>query len=94
VLDPSELNKGVPGTATAPALCGPLRPTANPAADSGSRGREHLYTAVLLSSAVQGGAVQGGVAQGLPNREIFFCHLGAALVAVPPTRRTGIAGTA
>jgi predicted Ser/Thr protein kinase len=99
VLDPSELNKGVPGTATAPALCGPLRATANGAADSGSRGREHLYTAVLQSSAVQasavqGGAVQGAVAQGLASREIFFCHLGAALVALPPTRRTGIAGTA
>jgi hypothetical protein len=99
VLDPSELNKGVPGTATAPALCGPLRAAANAAADSGSRGREHLYTAVLQSSAVQsstvqGGAVQGALAQGLANREIFFCHFGAALVALPQTRRTGSAGTA
>jgi serine/threonine protein kinase len=104
VLDPSELNKGVPGTATAPALCGPLRATANGAADSGSRGHEHLYTAVLQSSAVQSSSVQGGVAQGgvaqgavaqvLANREIFFCHLGAALPALPHTRRAGIAGTA
>jgi hypothetical protein len=103
VLDPSELNKSVPGTATAPALCGPLRAAANAAADSRSPGRAHLYTAVLQSSAVQSsavegsavqaGAVQGGVARALANGEIFFCHPGAALVALPQTRRTGIAGT-
>ena len=103
VLDPSELNKGVPGTATAPALCGPLRPARNATADSQPRGRTRIYTALLHSSAVegsvaQGGAAQGsvapgGVAQGLPNGEIFFCHLGA--LAVPAEARpTGIAGAA
>ena len=103
VLDPSELNKGVPGTATAPALCGPLRPARNATADSQPRGRTRIYTALLHSSAVegsvaqgsaaQGGVAQGGVAQGLPNGEIFFCHLSA--LAVPAEARpTGIAGAA
>ena len=103
VLDPSELNKGVPGTATAPALCGPLRPARNATADSQPRGRTRIYTALLHSSAVEGSVVQGsaaqgsvaqgGVAQGLPNGEIFFCHLGA--LAVPAEARpTGIAGAA
>jgi hypothetical protein len=89
VLDPSELNKGVPGTATAPALCGPLRAAQNAGADSHSRGRARIYTALLQSS-----AGEGSVAHGLPNGEIFFCHLGAALAAPAEARRTGIAGRA
>jgi hypothetical protein len=89
VLDPSELNKGVPGTATAPALCGPLHAARNAAADSHSRGGPRIYTALLQSS-----AAEGGVVQGLPNREIFFCHLGAALAVAPEPRRTGVAGAA
>jgi hypothetical protein len=98
VLDPSELNKGVPGTATAPALCGPLRPAQNASADSQSRGHARIYTALLHSGAVEGSAAQGsvapgGAAQGLPNGEIFFCHLGA--LAVPAEARPrGIARAA
>jgi predicted Ser/Thr protein kinase len=94
VLDPSELNKGVPGTATAPALCGPLHAAANATADARSRGPARIYTALLQSSAVEGSAAQAGAAGGLPSGDIFFCHLGAASVALPETRRTAIAGTA
>jgi hypothetical protein len=104
VLDPSELNKGVPGTATAPALCGPLRATGNANADSQPRGRARIYTAQLQSSAVedsvtqgsiaQGGVAPGSISQGLPNGAIFFCHLGAVLAVPAEARRTGIAGTA
>src|SRR5262249_26046298 len=93
VLDPSELNKGVPGTATAPALCGPLQAARHAAADSPSRGPARIFPALLQSSAVEDSAAQasdaqgsfapGIVAKGLANREIFFCPLGATL-AVPP----------
>ena len=109
VLDPSELNRGVPGTATAPALCGPLQAAHSAAADSRSRGGARIYTAVLQGSGAQGGVAPGSVAQGsvgqgsvgqgsvgpgLPDREIFFCHLEPALAALPQTRRTGTGGTA
>ena len=99
VLDPSELNRGVPGTATAPALCGPLQAAHSAAADSRSRGGARIYTAVLQGSGAQdgvapGSVAQGSVGQGLPDREIFFCHLEPALAALPQTRRTGTAGTA
>jgi hypothetical protein len=98
VLDPSELNKGVPGTATAPALCGPLHAAPNATADSRSSGPARIYTALLQStvqgSAAEGSAAQAGAAEGVPSRDIFFCHLGAGSVVLPETRRTAIAGTA
>jgi hypothetical protein len=65
VLDPSELNKGVPGTATAPALCGRLVSAQNAAsAKPGSGDGGLLYAARL---AVDAGA-------GLP-RELFICSI-------------------
>jgi hypothetical protein len=51
VLDRSELNASVPGTATAPALCGKLlRPSTNPASASSSD-RALVYSASLEPSA-------------------------------------------
>ena len=85
VLDPSELNKGVPGTATAPALCGPLLATRSAAGPSpGASKRTALYTASL----------RGSAPLSAPSREVFFCHPGGALATLPLTRRARIAGTA
>lgn len=77
VLDPSELNKSVPGTATAPALCGRLIGAQNTAAANPRSRRTLVYTASLRKS----------VAQSMPMPEAFFCHVGEATAAVPETRR-------
>ena len=47
VLDRSELDRHLPGEATAPALCGPLVPPKNQKADAGGTA---VYTASLQSS--------------------------------------------
>jgi serine/threonine protein kinase len=75
VLERSELNKSVPATATAPALCGvlvaqPKAATLNPR----SRGRGLLYTASLVDSAV-------------PISELFLCETGEVTSTVSATRR-------
>jgi serine/threonine protein kinase len=79
VLDTSELNKNVPGTATAPALCGHLSgPSTVAALNSSSRGHTLVYTASLASPAAQSG----------PARELLFlCHAPEATAAVTETRR-------
>jgi serine/threonine protein kinase len=51
VLDASELSKSVPGTATAPALCGRLVNAQNAAAGHGGDRHESRYTASLAVSA-------------------------------------------
>jgi serine/threonine protein kinase len=71
VLDRSELNKAVPATATAPALCGTLT-GAQKADASGSRGR--VYTASLAVSAV-------------PIGELLLCEALAGTGAAVQTRR-------
>jgi hypothetical protein len=54
VLDRSELNKSVPGTATAPALCGVLSgPQKAAALNPRARSRAVIYTASLLDTAAQ-----------------------------------------
>jgi hypothetical protein len=86
VLDPSELNKSVPGTATAPALCGRLASAQNVAV-TGPRSsrRTLLYTASLRNS----------VAQGMPMRGVFFCGVDEATAAPSETRRqAGASGVA
>ncbi len=78
VLDASELNKNVPGTATAPALCGRLN--GQPAAAAqGSRSLGHalVYTASLVSP----------TAQSAPARELFLCHAPVATAALTDTRQ-------
>ncbi len=71
VLDASELNRGVPGTATAPALCGRLIAAQNAAAPNPrSRTGALLYTASLDVSA----------AASAPSG-LFVCHAGAAAAA-------------
>jgi serine/threonine protein kinase len=82
VLDVSELNKGVPGTATAPALCGRLVGVQNAAAPrSRSHERTRLYTASLdLDNAA---SAPGG---------LFVCHVGATSAGEGEARRqAGIA---
>jgi serine/threonine protein kinase len=77
VLDPSELNKAVPGTATAPALCGRLIGQQTTAAGNPRPSRHTLvYTASL-----------NDLAQGVPMRSVFFCHVGEAAGALGETRR-------
>ena len=78
VLDRSELNKSVPGTATAPALCGALSgPQKAAAVNAGSRGRAVLYTAALLDTAAQAEA----------SSELFNCQVAEAAPAVQSSRR-------
>jgi hypothetical protein len=78
VLDRSELNKSVPGTATAPALCGVLTgPHKVTALNSGSRSHALLYTASLVNT----------VAQAVPASELFLCHVAEASPAVTERRR-------
>jgi hypothetical protein len=78
VLDRSELNKGVPGTATAPALCGLLSGSQKAAAlHPGSSPPALVYTAALTVT----------VAQAEPTSELFVCHAGGAAPAVATTRR-------
>jgi len=77
VLDRSELNKGVPGTATAPALCGPLRTAAKTTASA--RGHTLVYTAVLKDDPA------------IPLSELFLCEAGATVPAAAEPR-SGLAG--
>jgi serine/threonine protein kinase len=85
VLDPSELNKSVPGTATAPALCGRLIGAQNAAvAHQRSSKRALVYTASLVN----------GVAQSVPTHGVFFCHVGEATAAVPEARRRAVSSSA
>ena len=73
VLDPSELNKSVPGTATAPALCGRLTGRQNVATlNPQSHGHPLIYTASLIVN---------GAAQSVPTRGVFFCHVREATAA-------------
>jgi serine/threonine protein kinase len=76
VLDRSELSKSVPGTATAPALCGHLvaRQTA---AGMGRRTRGLVYSAQITGTDVQGA----------PGPGSFVCHAPEAALAVTETRR-------
>jgi serine/threonine-protein kinase len=79
VLDASELNKGVPGTATAPALCGRLVGVQNAATPnaSGSRRRGTLLYAASLDVSDTASAPKG----------LFVCHVGAAPAGAGETRR-------
>ena len=81
VLERSELDHALPATATAPALCGPLRPAENASAASGSRrrGGTVVYAASLANLP----------AAGSPS-EVFFCHVPEGIGAVSePRRQTG-----
>jgi serine/threonine-protein kinase len=78
VLDRSELNKSVPGTATAPALCGALSGAQKAAAQTGgSRTRAVVYTASLVSTA----------AQSEPAEPLFNCQVAETAPAVQRSRR-------
>jgi hypothetical protein len=79
VLDPSELNKSVPGTATAPALCGVISgPQKAASLNPGLRAHELVYTASLVQT----------VAQADPSSELFACHGAEATAAVESRRRS------
>jgi serine/threonine protein kinase len=77
VLDRSELNASVPGTATAPALCGRLIGAQGATAASRARGHTLVYTASLLKSS----------AESMPMRGVFFCSVGEATSPLGETRR-------
>jgi len=78
VLDPSELNKSVPGTATAPALCGTLLGAQTTAAAAvHSRAGTLVYTAALQQDAA------------VNLLEAFLCGAGEATPALPEIRREG-----
>ena len=80
VLDRSDLNKAVPGTATAPALCGRLTGVQSAAAHGWrSSDRTISYTASLRPS----GATQIVTTQG-----VFLCHAGEGGAPVGEGRRT------
>jgi serine/threonine-protein kinase len=76
VLDRSELNKSVPGTATAPALCGALTGPQKVAALNRGSGAV-VYTASLVNT----------VAQAVPSSELFACDVAGATPAVQENRR-------
>jgi serine/threonine protein kinase len=76
VLERSELNKSVPATATAPALCGVLVGRQKAALNPRSRGRGLVYTAALVNTAVS-------------TRELFLCEVAQATPTVGETRRSG-----
>ena len=79
VLDRSELNKSLPGTATAPALCGRLVAQQTAAAVSRrSHGHAGIYTASLALSAAPAG---------VPLRGVFFCHVPEAITSAADARR-------
>jgi hypothetical protein len=85
VLDRSELNKSVPGTATAPALCGALSgPQKAAALNPGSRSHTVLYTASLLVTAAQAEA----------SSEMFNCQVAEVAPAVQRRRRSSARATA
>jgi hypothetical protein len=81
VLDRSELATGLPGTATAPALCGRLTSQQKLATlDRRSRRAGLLYTASLpVNAAAQRGPVHG----------LFVCHAPEAPVMDQTRRRAG-----
>jgi serine/threonine protein kinase len=84
VLDRSELDASLPGTATAPALCGTLvGAQSTAAADTHSRAGTLVYTAAL----------QQNVAVNLLG-EAFFCGAGEATATLPEIRREGGTGNA
>jgi hypothetical protein len=74
VLDASELSKSVPGTATAPALCGRLVGEQN--ADSSADSRAQRYTASLAVNAALSSPVAG-----------FICHVGGLTTPVQDSER-------
>lgn len=77
VLDASELSKSVPGTATAPALCGQLLAAQNGATSApGERWRSRLYTASLVVSAAP------SLATGT-----WVCHVGGSIARVEDAER-------
>jgi serine/threonine protein kinase len=81
VLDRSELNKGVPATATAPALCGVLVGKQQTASLHPGRARQSVFTATLVASSV-------------PPSEWFLCGGGEATAAFEATRRRALSGAA
>jgi len=83
VLDPSELNKSLPGTATAPALCGKLIGATTAAAKPRSGRGTLVYTAALQQNA----------AINLLG-EAFLCGIDEATPALPKIRREAGAGSA
>ena len=75
VLERSELNKAVPATATAPALCGVLVAQQKVTAlNPPSHERQLVYTASFVSTTV-------------PAGELFMCEVGDATAGVAETRR-------
>jgi protein kinase-like protein len=83
VLDRSELNKSVPGTATAPALCGVLTGAKKVAALS-SRRHAIVYSAGLLQTS----------AQPVPASALFLCSAAEAAEAAGERRRQATAHVA
>jgi hypothetical protein len=83
VLDRSELNKSVPGTATAPALCGVLTGAKKLAALS-SRRHAFVYSAALVQTS----------AQPVPASALFLCSAAEAAEAVGERRRQATAHVA
>jgi serine/threonine protein kinase len=84
VLDRSELNAAVPGTATAPALCGTLiGAQSTAAADTHARAGSVVYTAAL----------QQNDAINLLG-EAFLCGVGEAPPTLPEIRQEGGTGSA
>jgi hypothetical protein len=85
VLDRSELNKSVPGTATAPALCGQISgPQKAAALSPGSPTNALVYTASLVQT----------VAQAEPASELFACHVAEAIPVAESRRRSSTKATA
>ena len=80
VLDRSDLNKSLPGTATAPALCGPVRASQTVAAAGGAR----VYTASL--SLLDGAPVAAAPAVRLAASYARLCHLAIIGAAAAPGR--------
>jgi hypothetical protein len=81
VLDRSELNRTLPGEATAPALCGPLSATARAAVGSSSRSTGVVYAAALHSydpSPNQGSSTFW-----------LLCHLAGPPAPSTPSRSAG-----
>ncbi|MCW3069936.1 MAG: hypothetical protein JWL67_2561, partial [Solirubrobacterales bacterium] len=79
VLDRSELNKSVPGTATAPALCGVLSTSKTTASLTSPDAGGAIYTATLRESAEQV----------TPASELFMCGAIEGATAVGGSRRAG-----
>jgi hypothetical protein len=83
VLERSELNKNVPATETAPALCGPLvRAAKTAAAGPAGRGGALVYTASLSEDPA------------IPLGELFLCEGGEATAAPAKPGRGAVAARA